>query len=360
MLYIKDSEGNLKELTVTAATTTDAAKVTYNDGTVDDELKKINDLISAHASNISNPHKVTKEQLGLANVVNTADSATPIEGGLTKFTTGGAYTELNKKLSNTTSTDNAGKAVIVDDNGSLVFGTAGDNISIKDNKISATYSSKAAVENGTETSLVTTGEKYNWNNKQSSVSGMTAATATTAGKAGLVPAPAKGDQAKVLTGSATWTDTVGNASKLKDTAHSWGATELYNELRYTGTSPQNNTSTKVYASAKADEATKLSGFSTQSKEATWGNQKGTVITRFDDSNGGSLAFRQDNPVSGQMSMVIDGTVYVSEGSYAVVDVGSNQSIAGEKTFSGSVIASSRLNIPVKAPTSPVNGDIWIE
>lgn len=298
MLYIKDSEGNLKELTVTAATTTDAAKVTYNDGTVDDELKKINDLISAHASNISNPHKVTKEQLGLANVVNTADSATPIEGGLTKFTTGGAYTELNKKLSNTTSTDNAGKAVIVDDNGSLVFGTAGIDSEAVQKLIDTSVSAEASARKSADETL------------QSNIDAE--------------------------------------------------ATELYNELRYTGTSPRDNTSTKVYASAKADEATKLSGFCGQSKEAPWGNQKGTVITRFDDSTGGSLAFRQDNPVSGQMSMVIDGTVYVGEGTYAVVDDGSNQSIAGEKTFSGSVIASSRLNIPVKAPTSPVNGDIWIE
>lgn len=48
-----------------------------------------------------------------------------------------------------------------------------------------------------------------------------------------------------------------NASSLKDTAHSWGATELYNELRYTGTSPRNKTVTKVYASAVADSAGKV-------------------------------------------------------------------------------------------------------
>lgn len=38
-----------------------------------------------------------KSDVGLANVVNTGDSATPVEGGTTKFTTGGAFTELAKK-----------------------------------------------------------------------------------------------------------------------------------------------------------------------------------------------------------------------------------------------------------------------
>lgn len=53
---------------------------------------------SAHYSNTSNPHGVTKSQVGLGSVVNTGDSATPVSGGTTKFTTGGAYTELAKKV----------------------------------------------------------------------------------------------------------------------------------------------------------------------------------------------------------------------------------------------------------------------
>ena len=55
-----------------------------------------NDL-SNHISNTNNPHSVTATQVGLGNVVNTGDSDTPVSGGTTKFTTGGAYTELNKK-----------------------------------------------------------------------------------------------------------------------------------------------------------------------------------------------------------------------------------------------------------------------
>ena len=45
---------------------------------------------------------ITKSNIGLSNVVNTGDSATPVSGGTTKFTTGGAYTELAKKVDKTT------------------------------------------------------------------------------------------------------------------------------------------------------------------------------------------------------------------------------------------------------------------
>lgn len=58
--------------------------------------KAVSSLIS-HIANVSNPHSVTKAQVGLGSVVNTGDSATPVENGTTKFTTGGAYT-LKKDL----------------------------------------------------------------------------------------------------------------------------------------------------------------------------------------------------------------------------------------------------------------------
>lgn len=45
-----------------------------------------------------NPHNVSKSDVGLGSVINTGDSATPVSGGTTKFTTGGAYTELAKKV----------------------------------------------------------------------------------------------------------------------------------------------------------------------------------------------------------------------------------------------------------------------
>lgn len=54
--------------------------------------------LASHVADTSNPHNVTKLQVGLGSVVNSGDSATPVEGGTTKFTTGGAYTELAKKV----------------------------------------------------------------------------------------------------------------------------------------------------------------------------------------------------------------------------------------------------------------------
>ena len=54
---------------------------------------------------------ITKDNVGLGNVVNTGDSATPTSGGTTKFTTGGAYTELAKKNDKITITDDSSTAL---------------------------------------------------------------------------------------------------------------------------------------------------------------------------------------------------------------------------------------------------------
>lgn len=96
-----DGNGNLTDSGVVAnnviqkvATATGLLK---NDGTVDTTSYATASNLSNHISNTSNPHSVTKSQVGLGSVVNTGDSATPVSGGTTKFTTGGAYTELNKK-----------------------------------------------------------------------------------------------------------------------------------------------------------------------------------------------------------------------------------------------------------------------
>ena len=167
-------------------------------------------VANTHYNNTSNPHSVTKAQVGLGSVVNTGDSATPVSGGTTKFTTGGAYTELNKKVDkvsgkglstndyttdektklggiasgaevnqnafsnvgvkvgNTTTTVAADAktdtvTLIQGSNVTLTTDTTNDTITIaaKD----TTYSSKAAASGGSDVSLVTTGEKYTWNNK---------------------------------------------------------------------------------------------------------------------------------------------------------------------------------------------------
>ena len=61
-------------------------------------------------------------------------------------------------------------------------------------------SSLAAAQNGTDLSYVTTGEKYTWNNPAV----MTGAGASSAGAAGIVPAPASGQNLSFLRGDGTW------------------------------------------------------------------------------------------------------------------------------------------------------------
>ena len=53
--------------------------------------------------------------------------------------------------------------------------------------------------------------------------------------------------------------------------------------------------------------------------ATWGSQTGTLFYAFSDCAGGAIQFRCNNPTNGQMSIVIDGTVYTCEGQYKVLN-----------------------------------------
>ena len=72
----------------------------------------------------------------------------------------------------------------------------------------------------------------------------------------------------------------------------------------------------------ASKASILDGFgSGGAGNFTWGNQTGTGIWRNNDGGGGEFGFRKNNPSNGQVSMVIDGTVYVDEGRYSVIHAG---------------------------------------
>lgn len=55
------------------------------------------------------------------------------------------------------------------------------------------------------------------------------------------------------------------------------------------------------------------GFSSFTSEPTWGNIIGSSIASWDDSTGGSIDFRKDNPYSGKMSIKVNGRVYVNGG-----------------------------------------------
>lgn len=68
----------------------------------------------------------------------------------------------------------------------------------------------------------------------------------------------------------------------------------------------------------ASSTSKLDGFDGQTGAQTWGIQIGTFV-HGEDVDSGCFAFRKNCPVSGQLSMVIDGKYYQNEGNYPCVD-----------------------------------------
>lgn len=72
----------------------------------------------------------------------------------------------------------------------------------------------------------------------------------------------------------------------------------------------------VASATKADYPT---GFSSRSTSSTWGNTTGTHITGWHTSTGGDIAFMNDNPSAGKVSIKIDGLFYQDEGRYKVLD-----------------------------------------
>ena len=215
-------------------------------------------VVNDHINNTSNPHGVTKAQVGLGSVVNTGDSATPVSGGTTKFTTGGAYTELAKKVDkvsgkglstndyttteknklsgiasgaevNQNAFSNVGVKVgkttttvaadsktdtvtlIQGDNVTLTADTTNDTITIA--ATDTTYSSKAAASGGTEVSLVTTGEKYTWNSKTSNTGTVTSVVGGTGLNGGTITTSGT---LSVKYGTAAGTACQGNDSRLSN------------------------------------------------------------------------------------------------------------------------------------------------
>jgi hypothetical protein len=73
---------------------------------------------------------------------------------------------------------------------------------------------------------------------------------------------------------------------------------------------------KVASSTNSDYPT---GFSSRSTSSTWGNTTGTHITGWHTSTGGDIAFMNDNPSAGKVSIKIDGLFYQDEGRYKVLD-----------------------------------------
>ena len=76
------------------------------------------------------------------------------------------------------------------------------------------------------------------------------------------------------------------------------------------------------------------GFNSFTSGVTWGNTIGTSFASWNDSTGGSIDFRRDNPSSGKMSIKVDGRVYVHEGANPVLSAESNNGFWGMRTPDG--------------------------
>lgn len=193
-----DSSGNLTDSGVVASNViqkvTTATGLLKDDGTVDTTSYATASNLSSHISNTSNPHNVTKSQVGLGSVVNTGDSATPVSGGTTKFTTGGAYVELNKKydINDTAETSLVDGDYIpfYDTSATAKRKTLWSNIksvlkTYFDTIYSTVKSRQTPASGGTTLSLVNTGDMYSWNNK-ATVNGHTMSPASGSAESTIV------------------------------------------------------------------------------------------------------------------------------------------------------------------------------
>ena len=80
----------------------------------------------------------------------------------------------------------------------------------------------------------------------------------------------------------------------------------------------------------ATTASRLQGFSSSgTSNASWGNQTGTEVCWANDASGGSYSFRRDNPVSGELSLILDGTVYIKEGNQNISEAVKSFSVSGK-------------------------------
>lgn len=80
------------------------------------------------------------------------------------------------------------------------------------------------------------------------------------------------------------------------------------------------------AGGSANSALIPYGFGARSGSATWGNQIGTYVTDWNDTTGGTIQFRQNNPSSGKLSALIDGYFYQNEGQYRCLDKSDESSL----------------------------------
>ena len=211
--------------------------------------------LTAHTGNTSNPHSVTKTQVGLGNVPNvTTNDQTPSyteSSSLTKLTSGEklsvAFGKVSKAVTDliahiadsvihiTSAERTNWNAAKTHADSAHAPSNAQANVieTVKVNGTALTPSSKGVditvptVGNGTITikqagttkGTFTTNQSGNTTieltDNNTTYSAMTGATSSAAGTSGLVPAPSKGDEIKFLRGDGTWV----TPEKLASSSH---------------------------------------------------------------------------------------------------------------------------------------------
>lgn len=99
---------------------------------------------------------------------------------------------------------------------------------------------------------------------------------------------------------------------------------------YAAASHTHNYAGSSSAGGSANSSVIPYGFDSRSGSAPWGNQTGTYVTDWNalgSSATGSIQFRKDNPVSGQLSALIDGYFYQREGQYRCLDTSDSSNFA---------------------------------
>ena len=159
--------------------------------------------IEQHAADKDNPHDTNKDQLGIGKVNNTSDEEKPVSIAQ-QAAIDAAYQQstgyTNHKIADLIN----GAPSTLDTLGEIAKAMQ-DNANVVDALEAAigTKASQAELDGhaGNSTIHITSSERKKWNDGSTN---MTAATASAAGKAGLVPAPPAGSQNQFLAGNATW------------------------------------------------------------------------------------------------------------------------------------------------------------
>lgn len=133
--------------------------------------------------------------------------------------------------------------------------------------------------------------------------------------------------AKGLRMGADWADITSKPSSLKNPAAIKFKDINGNDVSYDGSAAKDLTSGTYIAKLPY-------GFHSFTSGPTWGNTEGTSIACWNDSSGGSIDFRKDNPSSGKMSIKVDGRVYVNDGKNPVLSSEYGSGFWGMRTPDG--------------------------